>query len=498
MGHVQGLPKQPPSTAQHIKATATETQASDKDNSNLLENSRDNQDLSIMKSRPWKVQSFEGDDNFLDPSIDQSELSSSFRPVMQGKIMPILITSMPKADSCYLGGVARTKQLDDSPGSRSNMADSNQQDKIVWGKPKLRELSESQFLTIDKFTHGGVGEYWAGCRGSKLVRIDSQGLRVHESIAGESHESIVEVVALSSHVCLIRNKFIVDVVKYTGDFEFQLSLKSYFDEEDEYITSCLGHRTSDYLLLASNVGMLLVVQVNFEEKSANVLHFEREHLRRISAVLWLNEAANEFITASNDKHINKYRIEREGCRQTARFAYDQPIMKCLVSHDFIVVAFAPGWVSIVEPIKGTPLVTMGDDQCRVRKMRLENARVNWIGCLHTLGKEEAAELSRRALDSRPDFLKYLVQLRILLKSDEPSLHVITYPQSHPDNRSLRMFRDPLFSNNKYNPRIPVMIEQITPGTLALRAFAGTYHDPQRDRMWMSEVLVSLQSVNLDS
>ena len=91
-------------------------------------------------------------------------------------------------------------------------------------------------------------------------------------------------------------------------------------------------------------------------------------------------------------------------------------------------------------------------------------------------------------------MEYLSNVRIMVKSDDPVITCIAYPQTHPDNRSVQMFKDPVFKSNKYNPRIPVIIEQLLPNKVAVRAFAGTYTDKKTDKMWMSESIVTVEAI----
>ena len=392
-------------------------------------------------------------------------------------------------------GYNQVKQVSDpsfSVGANMNVQPKDQEYEntlTISENIEVTSLTDIPIHSISKISYTEndrqISNYWLSSKTGKVfimdstsintIEYDSEGL---EDAYNQWSEPIIEFVRTKSRVCGIKNKSSVEVFKFSGNFDYSINLKDYLSIQDEYLVCSLADPSTDYLMLGSSEGTLIVLRLNVGNRAYSLVASNQEHLKRVNSLVWKSQAQLAFFSCSLDKTVHKYTVvQGDGCKLSSKFVYDQPIMRCCKSHDFLVIAFENGSVSIVEPTKGSILITMTNSETRAAESPERRGFVHWTQCVYSVSEEQAKGLAGKALYSRADFIKYLKVLKILIKFEEPSIKVLSYPKDHPDNLTLQLFTNPILAKMNrvvhVSNRVPILIEQLGTNILSLRYFVWT-------------------------
>ena len=416
----------------------------------------------------------------------------------------LIISNLPKEEVGYLTPAASLTDLSStkepvSSGSNINASSTKDSHRLLVSPPAIKRLAPWQFYSVEKISLSNQSsEYWVGGKTGILGSITADSVSVLENnMKAGLEEPIQEIIRTKTRICAVRNKHSVDVLHQDGKLNFRITLKDYLSIQEEYLVSWLATSLQDFLILGSSEGTILIVKIEPAKKSFQVTHEIKDHIKRVNSLVWVNEKQQTFVSCSQDKTILKYQLQaNEGSRLLARFVYDQPVMRCCRSHDLLVAAFAKGTISIIEHNKGSVLLTMTVSSGQAEdpsRDAAEEVRTQWMGCIYLAPKAETEQLAKRALVSQTDFVNYISILRVLIKNEEPKIHVVGYPRHSSDNFELDLFATQDFADAKLHKRIPVLLEQVDQHTTLLRAFAWQMADRNRTQATiLSELAIRLE------
>jgi len=311
----------------------------------------------------------------------------------------------------------------------------------------------------------------------------------------------------TNHICYLNSYLIFFTINHnlivmdlSGNIVFISRIDAVFSKGD-YVISSLSHSETGCLILGSNDGRLVVLELDFQGKGLFQGYSTEMSTRRITSLLWVDEESKQFLCTTLDKVCCLMSFQkRDEIVLLRTFFYDHSVSCCVSLGPLVLAAFGSGTISIIETEKGEILTSMR--LSRIKSKTADHPYINWLGYIYMGNTSEyEAAIHRDYKGDETAFQEFVSRLRIICKYDDNTVVLMGYPNDPQCTTEINFFEKRSVSSANESRRLPLVLERFSDDTLTLRMFnisaEGSEEGYQRQQdvsevTWMAEVDISLK------
>lgn len=163
---------------------------------------------------------------------------------------------------------------------------------------------------------------------------------------------------------------------------------------------------------------------------------------------------------------------------------------------YLLVGLSSFAVAIIEPEKGSVLMTMNDNKPLPKNNYLEGF-FSSINYFFKGPKETIDKLSERSSLSEGDFYHYVSRLRVLAKTEKGQVYIFGFPSESEDNQIVNLFEGvPDLHLN--NIRLPLFLERMSPSRLRVRTLGSVAGAAGQGKVLHAQFEIDLNNTNFSN
>ena len=353
---------------------------------------------------------------------------------------------------------------------------------LVVSEPRRKIFLNSKVTSLAKYPGDDTGNMalWVG--GPKQLMGFLRNNEVMKYLELDQAESPISknftshICYLNSHILFFTSCYNLLVMNLSGEIAFVTDISVFFNQPD-YVVCSLSDSDSSCLILGTNEGRCLVIEVQFSSKTVIKGYEEQYSPRKLTSFIWLDDEEKTFFYSTIDRTCGVVRFENKDSLQVLRiFNYNLAVNTSIKLGSLLVLAFSNGHIGIVEPLKGEVLVTLQPNRIKempIKQNDFNSININWMGYLYLGSNEEFNEHKSKLFKEEPaNFEEFLYKVRFICKFDDGNIVIFGYPTEATETVDLNIAGSLATHSNFCDSRkLPIILERFNDRSMTLRVFS---------------------------
>lgn len=306
-------------------------------------------------------------------------------------------------------------------------------------------LINRKVTKIKKFGGGEQTESGMWIVGSRnlLGRFSKSQSLVYSESPPLTESTITETARLNETVLFFKSSHHMLCTDMNLKVLFAADIDSLFEHQDQ-VSSSLSYDDRNLVILGTQQGFLLLLNVDAEEKS--LLEKDRSNLatRTIRSLMWTNYKNMEFVAISEEGKIILIRISDSTnllIEPLKVFNYNSEITASISFYKFALIAFEGGVLSIVELDRGSIIYSY-----QIPSPPNGSSKITWAGFFTNDYNKKLTKLRMDEMINDEIFLDMISKVKYLVRTDSDIFYIFSHQTSQ--GSKLKFQEYPLFKNSK--------------------------------------------------